>query len=106
MTFSVIVAELTKRGRVELFVRTLDKFYQEIVSSVIISIIIKVCVRYIFASLFFKSKIEHLWNLKKCYLFSFESSFRSRENQILEFKIFKFHDVIKCLIIKQIYFTE
>ena len=33
--------------------------------------------------------------------------FRSRENQILEFYIFKFHDVIKCLNIKQqIHFTE
>ena len=37
----------------------------------------------------------------------YKSSFRSRENQILEFYIFKFHDVIKCLNIKQeIHFTE
>ena len=37
----------------------------------------------------------------------FESYFRSRGNQILEFYIFKFHDVIKCLSIKQkICFTE
>ena len=32
---------------------------------------------------------------------NFKSSFRSRENQILEFCIFKFYDVIKCLSIKQ-----
>ena len=38
---------------------------------------------------------------------SFKSSFRSRENQILEFYILKFHGVIKCLSIKQqIHFTE
>ena len=67
----------------------------------------KRCVRYIFACSFFKSKGEHLGNLEKCYLFHFKSSFRSRENQILEFKIFKFYDVIRCLSIKQgIYFTE
>ena len=36
-----------------------------------------------FASLFFKSKGEHLWNKEKTVLFYFKSSFRSRENQIL-----------------------
>ena len=45
--------------------------------------------------------------LVKCFLFHFKSSFRSRENQILVFWIFIFHDVIKCLTIKQeIHFTE
>ena len=43
---------------------------------------------------------------KNVFFFHFKSSFRSRENQILEFYIFKFHDVIKCLSIKQeIHFT-
>ena len=57
--------------------------------------------------LFFKSKRNHLSNQEKCFLFHFKRSFRSRENQILEFYIFKFHDVIKCLSIKQeIHFTE
>ena len=37
---------------------------------------------------------------QKC-LFHFKSSFRSRENQTLKFYIFKVHDVIKCLTIKQ-----
>ena len=46
---------------------------------------VKGCVRYIFASLFFKSKGQHLENKEKCFLFYFKSSFRSRENQILEF---------------------
>ena len=71
--------------------------------------ILKGCVRYIFASFFFffKSYGEHLGNKEKCFLFHFKNSFRSRENQILEFKIFKFHDVIKCLSIKQgIHFPE
>ena len=64
------------------------------------------CVHYIFASLFFKSKRQHSWNCGKCFLFHFKSSFHSRENQILEFQIFKFHDVIKYLSIKQeIHFT-
>ena len=31
------------------------------------------------------------------------NSFRSQENQNLEFQIFKFHDVIKCLSIKKKY---
>ena len=68
---------------------------------------LKDCVRYIFASLFFKSKEEHLWNKEKYFLFPFKSSFCLRENQTLEFYIFKFHDVIKCLSMKQeIDFTE
>ena len=55
----------------------------------------------------FKLKLEHLLNWKRCFLFHFKSSFRSQENQILEFCILKFHDVIKCLSIKQeIHFTE
>ena len=45
----------------------------------------KGCVHYIFASLFFKSKREQLWNFEKCFLFYFKSSFYSQENQILEF---------------------
>ena len=61
---------------------------------------LKGCVRYIFASLFFKSKPEHLSNVEKYFLFHFKSSFRSQENQILEF-------YIECLSIKQeIHFTE
>ena len=65
------------------------------------------CVHYILASLCFKSKREHLRNLGKCFLFHFKSSFHSHKNQILEFSIFKFHDVIKCLRTKQeIHFTE
>ena len=44
---------------------------------------------------------------KNVFLFHFKSSFRSRENQVLEFYLFKFHDVIKCLSIKEeIHFTE
>ena len=58
--------------------------------------VIKGCVRYAFASFFFKSKKEHLRNKEKCFLFHFKSSFRSRENQISEFLVFKFHEVIKC----------
>ena len=63
--------------------------------------LLKGCVRYIFASFFFKSKLEHLSNWERCFLFDFKGSFRSQENQILEFYILKFHDVIKCLSIKQ-----
>ena len=59
------------------------------------------------AKLFFSSKREFLPNWEKCFLFHFKSSFHSRENQILEFCIFKFHDVIKCLSTKEeIHFTE
>ena len=46
---------------------------------------LKGCVRYIFASLFCMSKREHLWIKDKCFLFHLESSFRSRDNQILTF---------------------
>ena len=67
----------------------------------------KGCVRYIFASVFFKSKREHLSNEEKCFLFHFKSSFRSQENQILEFYILQFDDVTKCLSIKEeMHFTE
>ena len=69
--------------------------------------VFKGCVCDIFASLFFKFIGEHFGNKEKCFLFYFKSSFHSRENQILEFKIFNFHDVIKCLSIKQgTHFTE
>ena len=41
---------------------------------------------------------------KGCFLFHFESSFRSWDNQI---QIFKCHDVVKCLSIKhETHFTE
>ena len=43
----------------------------------------------------------YIWNKKKCFLFHFESFFRSWDNQILTFEIFKCHDVIKCLSMKQ-----
>ena len=62
----------------------------------------KSCVRYIFASLFRRSKRYHLWNEEKCFLFHFESSFHSWDNQILTFQIFKCHDVIKCLSMKHV----
>ena len=56
---------------------------------------VKGCVRYIFASLFCMSKIEHLQNKEKRFSFHFESSSRSWDNQLLTFSIFKYHDVIK-----------
>ena len=34
---------------------------------------------------------------KNVFLFHFESSFRSSDNQVLNFQIFKCHDVVKCL---------
>ena len=44
---------------------------------------------------------------KNVFLFHVESSFRSRDNQILTFEVFKRHAVIKCLSIKhETYFTE
>ena len=50
---------------------------------------------------------EDLWNKEKCFLFHFESSFLSWDNQILNFQIFKCHDVIKCLNMKHdTYFIE
>ena len=59
---------------------------------------VKGCVRYIFASLFLGLN-ETTCQMKK--------NFLSWENQILEFRIFKFHDVIKYLGIKQeMHFTE
>ena len=47
------------------------------------SYILKGCFRYIFASLFCLSKKGHLWNKEKCFLFPFESCFRSWDNWIL-----------------------
>ena len=63
-------------------------------------ICVKGCVHYIFTSLFCISKKEDLRNKEKCFLFHFESSFCSGDNQILNFPIFKCHDVIKCLSMK------
>ena len=48
-----------------------------------------------FSLVCFLSLKESTWETRKnVFLFHFKSSFRSRENQILEFEIFKFHDVI------------
>ena len=45
---------------------------------------------------------ESTYQIKKnVFLFHFKTSFRSRENHILEFYIFKFYDAIKCLSIEQ-----
>ena len=46
---------------------------------------VKGCVCYIFASLFYMSKREHLQNKEKCLLFHFESSSCSWDNQLLIF---------------------
>ena len=55
----------------------------------------------------FLSLKESTWETVKMFLFHFKSCFCSRENQIIEFEIFKFHDVINCLSIKkEIHFTE
>ena len=52
------------------------------------SFLIKGCVRYIFANLFCMSKKEHLRKKDKYFLFHFENSFRSENNQILTFQVF------------------
>ena len=57
---------------------------------------VKVCVRYIFASLFLCLKESICETRKKCFLFHFESSSHSWDNQLLTFLTFKYHDVIKC----------
>ena len=56
---------------------------------------------YIFASFFFKCKREQLSNWEKYFFFHFKSSFRSQENQILEFYIFQISWRLKCLSIKK-----
>ena len=67
----------------------------------------KGCVRHIFASLFLMSKREHLWNKEECFLFHLESLFRSWDNQILTFQIYKCHDIIKYPSMKhETHFTE
>ena len=67
----------------------------------------KGCVCYIFASVFFKSKREYLWNKDKHFLFYFESFFLFWDNQILTFQVFRSHDVIKCLSMKhKTHFTK
>ena len=58
---------------------------------------VKGCVCCIFTNLFCMSKREDLRNKGKCFLFHFKISFRSWDNQILNFQIFKNYDVIKCL---------
>ena len=49
----------------------------------------KSCVRYIFASLFGMSKDEHFRSKGKCFLIYFESAFTFKDNEILNFQIFK-----------------
>ena len=60
-----------------------------------------------FCQFIFSVQKRALVNQERCFLFHFKTSLRSRDNQSLEFQIFKFHDHIKCLSMKQeIYFTE
>ena len=61
---------------------------------------LKGCVGYIFTSLYFTYKKEHLWNKEECFLFHLKNSFRSWDNQSLSFRIFKCYDVIKRLSMK------
>ena len=69
--------------------------------------ILKGCVRYICASLFWSLNESTCQTGKNVFYFTSKSLFHSRENQILEFYIFKFHYVIKYLSIKEeIHFTE
>ena len=69
-------------------------------------LLIRLCVQYSFSIWFFKSKKQHFKNQKKCFLY-FKGFYRSRDIQILEFQILRFHDIIKCLIMKQVkHFTE
>ena len=69
--------------------------------------ILKGCVCYILLVCFLSLNESTCQTRKNAFLFHFKSSFCSQENQILEFYIFKFHDIIKCLSIKQeIHFTE
>ena len=49
------------------------------------------CVRYIFASLFFKSKRKHLWNLEKWFLLHFKISFCFEKIKI-SFEKIKFYN--------------
>ena len=50
---------------------------------------------------------ERTFETKEHFLFHFESSFDSRDNQVLNFQIFKFHEFIKCLSMKNgTHFTE
>ena len=55
----------------------------------------KGCVRYIFASLIFLSKREHLWNKEECVLFHLKSSFHSWDNQILTIQMLQRHQMPK-----------
>ena len=57
---------------------------------------VKGCVCYIFVNLFFKSNREQLWNLEKCFLFHFKSSFHSREKRILDIQVSWCHQMAKC----------
>ena len=47
----------------------------------------------IFLLVCFSSLKEKLWNLEKCFLFHFKSSFHSRENQILDIQISWRHQI-------------
>ena len=70
-------------------------------------LLFKGCVRYIFPSLFFTSKREHLWNEAKCFLFHLKSSIRAGDNQVLTFQVFICHDVMKCPDMKhEAHFTK
>ena len=67
----------------------------------------KDCVRYICASLFLSLNESTCQTMRNVFYFTSKALFFSRENQTLQFYIFKFHDVIKFLsIIKEIHFTE
>ena len=46
-------------------------------------IAVKRCVRYIFASLIFMSKREHLWNKEECFLLDLEIFFRFRYSNVM-----------------------
>ena len=55
---------------------------------------VKGCVRYIFASLFFTSKGDYLWDREKCFLFDFKPLLVL---EIIKFELFRYSNVMASL---------
>ena len=97
--FGDIFVELFGDIFVELFGDIFVELFGDIISTTVSRPSLKV-VSATFLLVCFVCLNESTRETRKCFLFHFESSFRSRDNQILTFQTFKSYDVIKCLSMK------
>ena len=90
------IVQLKEKSNIFIYYHVLCKYMCIIYLKVISATFLLVCFECLKESIF-ETRKKNVF-----FFFHFESSFRSWDNQILNFEIFKCHYVIKCLSLKHI----